>query len=155
MCATPTAPSRSTATDGRGCDVILCDPDGVEVLEVGDDEFVNGVLVKDFDQGQRSWRRESAYSMFADGETDVAAALQRLRLVLTLEVEGESAADLRANRDAVLAAAEVPGWILDVGDGIQFRCEVADSVSPRRNGAPSTLSRELTLFIPAQPIYGL
>lgn len=131
--------------------MIIRDSAGVEVLELGDNAFVGGYLAKDYDEGDRTHRRVTTEAARVNSAFDVAVSLNRARLTLTVEIEGASHAEIRSRRNALLAAVEVMDWILDVGDGISWRCGVADSRSPRYKNAPATLSREVVLTIPAHP----
>lgn len=126
------------------------DADGGEVLELGDDEFVGGYAVKDFDDSSRKHKRITTDAPRVDSEYDESASLRRMNLRLVVEVQGSTQAELRARRGALLAAVEVPVWILDVDGTIQYQCAVSDSESPRYAN-PAALSREVTLTIPAHP----
>jgi hypothetical protein len=146
---------RDTKTGDRGSDVFIRDPDGVEVLELGDNALVDGYAAVGYDEGSRSWRRITTYAARVNGEFDVATALGRSTLTLTVFIAGSDWSTIRTKHRALLAGVEVKDWLLDVDGSVVWRCEVADSTSPTPGLAFNSEGRFVTLTIPAQPTLGI
>lgn len=130
--------------------MIVRDADGVQVLELGDEAYTGGYLARSLSDGRRTFKRVTAESPLVDGEIDVAVSLRRQWLRLVVAIEG-TASEVRARRQALLAAVEQAVWFLDLGDGIQWQCGYSDSDTARFEEAPQTTDREVALTIPAMP----
>ncbi len=127
----------------------VLNPDGVTVeVEMGDERPVGGYLVTSYDEGSRTWRRQSTASPYVDGEFETAAALAGRVVTVSVFIQAANWAAVSVLHEALLDAVEVSGWWLEVNAGKTWLCRVADSASPMPPAGENSTWREVTLTIP-------
>jgi hypothetical protein len=135
--------------------MIVRDPDGVEVLEIGDEEIsADGYVAEVYDEGERTWKRITADSPFVHGDFEVISSLAGRTLTLSVVATGSSWATITSRVDALLDAVEVPGWQLEVG-GVTWVCRPADSRAPLTEVGMNGNGRRVTLTFPVQQARGI
>lgn len=125
------------------------------VLTLGDAAIVGGYVITDYDEGRRRHKRLTTSAPRVESQFDVASELDRVLLNLEVFIEGDDWSTIRTRHRALLAAVEVADWVLDMGDGVAWRCAKADSTSPIPGRALEAEGRFVTLEIPAHPTYGI
>lgn len=134
--------------------MIINDPTGTQVLELGDENHVSGYVVDVYDEGDRTWRRVTTDSPFVHGVFEVAAALDGRTLTLSVLVTGTDWATITGRVDALLDATEVPGWQLEVGS-TTWICRPADSSAPVPPMGVNSNYRRVTLTFPVRQARGI
>jgi hypothetical protein len=134
--------------------VRILDPDGVEVLVIGDNAVVDSYVAEVYDEGERTWRRITTDSPFVHGTFPIIETLDGRGLALSVVVTGPDWATITARVDALLDAVEVPGWQLEVG-GKTWACRPADSTSPVPPMGTNSSWRRVSLTFPVRQARGI
>lgn len=104
--------------------------------------------------GERTWRRTTVTSPFVDGVYEVHSVLDGATAEVTVRCLGATWADVQARYAALLAAVEVPSWLLEIEvDGVSYayRASRADSVAGLQTIEVEHAFRTVSLSIPVQP----
>lgn len=134
----------------------------LENTGIGDDlELpVTGIEVVDWVPPEESRSRQTAASLFVDGEAELSSTLAAQRATLVLRCVGTPSTGVTAWKDAcasldtIRAAACQRAWTLTVEiDGVtdEYSARAADVVSPVVRGLVHRGRRDVTLSIPVDP----
>jgi hypothetical protein len=134
--------------------VIINNPAGTQVLELGDNGLVSGYVVSVYDEADRTWRRITTDSPFVHDVFPITETLDGRTLTLSVVVTGPDWATISTRVDALLDAVEVPGWQLEVG-GVTWVCRPADSSAPMPARGTNADFRRVTLTFPVRQARGI
>lgn len=129
--------------------MIVKDSSGTTVLTLGDTGVVGGYLVTNYEEGDRISDSQDVSGRFVDDDFEMHSRLKGIRLAVDVYIEGSDWADVKAKRDALLAAVEARRWQLVIGS-VTWKCRRANSSSPMPAAGIDSTWRHVSLSIPVR-----
>lgn len=126
---------------------------GLTSLEIND--HLNYYVTPSFLGAQVTWDRTQVTSPFVDDAVTVNRTRGRIGETITVEVRGDTQADLATNLDALLKAMTQDHYTLSVsvgGQGYSYQCEAADYQMTWSGPRMVSKQTQVQFTVPRSPI---